>query len=486
MRIYLLNPPFLPNFVRCGRWQGVVARGGGMDYPKWLAYATGILEADSHTVRLIDAPANKWDRKRVLEDATAFAPDLIIVDSNFSSLENDMEVTADLKASTKAVTVLVGPPASQFAERILGDQGIDVVARYEYDFTTREIARALTAGCGFEGIEGISFKSGTRIIHNKDRRFTNSEDLETIPFVSKVYKKHLLIKQYFLTQSLYPVIQIFTGRGCPFKCTFCVWPETLMGRKYRARTAKNIVDEFQYIKNDLPEIREIFIEDDTFTIDKVLVKDVCSDIIKRKLNIIWSCNARATLDFETMKIMKQAGCRQIIVGYESGNDEILKNISKGTDVKQLREFTKAAKKAGLLIQGDFIIGLPGETKHTAENTIRFIKEIKPNILQVAVATPMPGTAFYRWASKMGFLIQPKMEDSIDKNGFQKCIVSYPELTDKDIEICVDHALKQYYLNISFIPIALRNIFRRNGFYELQIMLRSAKAFLGYLQRPAQR
>lgn len=482
MRIYLLNPPFLPNFVRCGRWQGVAARGGGLDYPKWLAYGTGVLEKKSYEVRLVDAPAQKWGSEEVLQDVTRFVPKLIVIDSNFSSLRNDIEVAGLLRKETGAKTVLVGPPASQFPERILDTDSIDIVARFEYDFTISDIAEAIDRGKGFEEIKGISYRENGKIVHSPDRDFTTSEDLDKIPFVSKVYKKHLDIKQYFLSQSLYPEVQIFAGRGCPHRCTFCSWPETLMGRQYRVRSAENIVDEFQYISEEMPEVREIFIEDDTFTINQNIIRAVCAEIERRKLKLIWSCNARASLEYETMREMKRAGCRLIIVGYESGSDKILQNIKKGITTEQMRRFTRDAKKAGLLIHGDFIIGLPGETRETAEETIRFIKELKPNILQVAIATPIPGTEFYRWASDNGFLLTDDMERSLDAQGYQKCIVSYPEFTNNDIEAYADKALKRYYLSLSFMPVALSNIFRQNGWHELSVMLHSMGQFFKYLRR----
>ena len=255
-----------------------------------------------------------------------------------------------------------------------------------------------------------------------------------------------------------------------------------MGRKYRSRSAENLADEFEYIQNELPEVKEIFIEDDTFTINNQLVRAFCEEIKKRKIKITWSCNARVGLDYETMKNMKEAGCRLLIVGYESGSDEILRIIKKGITVEQMKEFTADVKNARLMIHGDFIIGLPGETKETVEKTFKLIKELKPNILQVAIATPIPGTEFHEWASKNGFLLVEDMEESIDKQGFQKCIISYPELTNIDMENYVDSALKEYYLNLSFIPTAMRNVFRKNGVYELKGMLMSAKVFLKYIGR----
>jgi len=487
MKIYMLHPPFvlngqeIPKFFRCTRWQGGTTRGGTYWYPIWLSYATGVVESNGHKVRLVDAPAWNWKLKDVINDAKKFSPDLVVVDSNFSSLKNDCNIAKLLKDETGAISVLVGPPASQFPEKIL-NSGIDIVARFEYDFTIGDIAEAIEEGKSLENVKGISYMENGKIIHNPDREFATSDELDRIPFVSKVYKKHLNIKDYFLSHTLYPMVQIFTGRGCPNRCTFCSWPKTLMGRKYRVRSVKNVVDEFEYITKELPEVKEIFIEDDTFTINKKRIRDICNEIIKRKLDITWSCNARANLDYETMKVMKEAGCRLLDVGYESGSDEILKNIKKGITTKESRRFTEDAKRAGLMILADFIFGLPGETKETAEQTIRFVKEIKPNIVQFAVATPIPGTEFYDYVKENGFLLVEDLEESLDEEGFQKCIISYPEFTKEDIEEYVNRALKEYYLSLSFIPIAMKNVLRKNGLHELKGMIMSAKVFMKYLNR----
>lgn len=481
MKVYLLNAPFVKNFVRCGRWQGVAARGGTLYYPIWLAYATGVLEKEGHEVRLVDAPAWKWDIEKVEKDAKKFNPDLIVVDSNFSSLRNDTKIANSLKNETEAISVVVGPPVSQFPNEVL-NWGADIAARFEYDFTVREIAEAVESGKSFESIYGISYKENGKIIHNPNREFISSKELDEIPFVSKIYKKHLNIEDYFLGHTLNPMVQIFTGRGCPNNCTFCAWPETLMGRKHRVRSVENVVDEFEYITKELSEVNEIFLEDDTFTVGDNRIKAVCSEIKQRGLNITWSCNARANLKYESMKAMKEAGCRLLDVGYESGSNEILKNIKKGITTEDSRKFTKDAKKAGLMILADVIFGMPGETKKTAEQTIEFVKEIKPNIVQFSVATPMPGTEFYNWVKQNNFLLVDDLEESLDKDGFQKCIISYPDFTKEDIEFFVDRGLKEYYLSPSYIPVAVSNVMRKNGLHELKGMALSAKSFLKYMER----
>jgi len=480
MKIYLLNAPFMRNFVRCGRWQGVAARGGTMYYPIWLSYATGVLEAAGYKVRLVDAIARKWNIDDVKEDAKRFDPDLVVVDSNFSCLSNDIDMANQLKATTDAISVLVGPPVSQFAERILAD-GIDIAARFEFDFTIREITEAIDKGESLKIIKGITYNENGSIINTEDREPIASNELDEIPFVSSVYNNHLNINDYFLNHSLYPMVQIFTGRGCPNRCTFCSWPETLMGRKYRVRSVQNVVDEFEYINNNLP-VREIFIEDDAFTLNDNRIVQFCNELNKRQIKISWSCQSRANLSYNTMKIMKAAGCRLLDVGYESGNDQILANIKKGTTVEQLIKFTLDAKKAKLKILADFVIGFPGENEYTAKETMQLIGKIKPDLLQVAVSTPIPGTKFFNWCMKNGYLMTDNLEMSLDDNGFQRCIISYPWLNNKMIEEWVDTILKNYYLNIDYIPIAIKNLMGGDSIYKLKNLIKSARTFFVYMDR----
>jgi radical SAM superfamily enzyme YgiQ (UPF0313 family) len=210
--------------------------------------------------------------------------------------------------------------------------------------------------------------------------------------------------------------------------------------------------------------------------------EFCSKLNQKGIKIHWGCQARATLDFETMVAMKGAGCHLLDVGYESGSEEILKNIKKGITVEQLREFTKNARRAKLKILADFVVGFPGETKNTVETTLQFIKEVKPDLLQIAVATPMPGTEFFRWAKKENYILVNNLKESLDDEGFQKCIISYPSLSKTEIEGFVESALKNYYLNINYVPIIFKNIASKNGFLELKCMMRSAKVFLGYVGR----
>lgn len=484
MRVYLLNPPFLPYFVRCGRWQGVTARGGTLDYPKWLAYTTGLLEKNGHDVQLRDAVASKFSPNDVINDVNEFQPDIIVAETNFSSLRNDLNVISEIKkrANKQIFSIIAGPPTAVYPEEILLDESIDAIARFEYDFVIADALEMLHNHQSLKGVKGVWYKENGSIIKNADRPLSTSEELDSLPFVSKIYQKYLNIHDYYLSQSLYPEVQIFTGRGCPYLCAFCSWPENLMGRKVRFRSVENIIQEFEYISKEIPFIREVFIEDDTFTLKKDRVQSFCHGLLHRGIKITWSCNVRADLDFETLRLMKKAGCRLIIVGYESGSDEILKSINKGITVEQAKEFTKNAKKAGLLVHGDFIIGLPGETESTAQKTYDYIFDLKPDILQVAVATPIPGTAFYNYVKNNGYLLIDDMSESIDRDGYQKCIVSYPDFSKEKIEHWVGKILTGYYFNPGYFFTFLNGCIRGGGIEYMKCVVKSGIDFIYYIKK----
>jgi len=476
MRFYLLNPPYFPNFGREMRWQDT-GRGGTLYYPLWLSYAAGKLE-EEHEVRLVDAPAWHWEMDRVMEDLRAFAPHMVVVGTSFTSVDNDLEVGEELKQVDVPVA-MVGPPTSQFAEKML--EVADVVARYEYDFTLAELAEKMERGEDIGSVKGISYWRDGEIIHNPDRPLSTSEDLDALPFVSKVYHKHLNLYHYFLNYSLYPMVQVFAGRGCPHRCTFCSWPQSFTGRKYRVRSVENMLEEMEWIERNLP-VKEVFIEDDTFTISKGRVKEFSRGYLDRGLSVSWSCNARVdTLDLETMREMRKANCRFLIVGFESANQDILDNIKKGTTVEQAREFAHNVKEAGLLLHADFIIGLPGESEETIEETRNFIKEIKPEQLQVSVCSPFPGTELYDWCRDKGYLLTDDPNEYLDEQGHQKAIISYPQLSKEEMVRKVDEILKEYYMSLSYVPLALRQVLRENGIDEFRRLWHSVKMFSGYIK-----
>jgi len=453
----MLNPPFTLRYSRNSR-SPATTKGGTIYYPIWLSYATGVLEREGFNVKLIDAPARGYDLSFVINFAKELNPDLTVIDTSTPSIFNDVKVGEAIKDNTDSFILLVGTHPSALPKKTLRiSEKIDAVARGEYDYTVRDLAHTLEKGKDLKSVPGISYRKGKKIIHNPDRPFINN--LDKLPFVSSVYKKHLKITDYFFAAAEYPMVMIFTGRGCPFRCFFCMYPQVFYGRKYRLRSAENVVEEFEYIVENFPEVEEIGIEDDTFTADLTRVRKICRLLIKKRLNekIKWWANARVNLDLKTMRLMKKAGCRLVIPGYESGVQKLLNRAKKGITLEQSLKFSRNAGKAGLLVHGCFMFGLPGETKKTIRKTIEFAKELNPDTAQFFPLIPYPGTEAYGWAKKKGFLLTEDYSKWLTPEGMHNTVISLSEVSNEELVEYCNKARREFYLRPSYIFYKLKQI-----------------------------
>ncbi|MEM4598511.1 MAG: radical SAM protein [Candidatus Diapherotrites archaeon] len=481
MKILVLNPPFKPRFSRTSR-SPAVSKGGCVYYPIWLAYATGVLEKDGHKVKLIDAPAENKVIEEVLDISRKFKPGLTIIDTSTPSIINDIKVASELKNATGCFVCLVGTHVSALPEWTLKQsQSIDAVARHEYDYIVRDLAAELEKKRpDLKKVKGLSYAKDGKIIHNEDMPFI--ENLDEIPFVSKTYKKHLDIRNYFYPANLYPEVTIVSGRGCPYRCTFCVYPQVMNGRAYRTRSIENVVEEVKYIRENFPEAKEIFFEDDTFTANRHRVRAFCEAVLKEGIDFTWSCNARADVDLETLKAMKKAGCRLLCVGIESAEQKILNEIHKGTTVSGIRKFMQDAKKAGLLVHGCFILGNRGETKETIRKTIEFAKELDPDTAQFFPIMIYPGTEDYEYYKKAGFLTTEDYSKWVSESGEHNCVVSRPGLSSEELVEWCDRGRREFYMRPKFIAKTIaKGLMNPN---EIPRIAKAGKTFLKYLgKRP---
>ena len=479
MKVLSLNPPFLPKFSREQR-SPAVTKSGTLYYPMWLAYATGVLEQEGFDVKLVDAPAQGKGMEETVDFVKYFRPQMAVLDTSTPSIYNDIKVAEKIKhIAPECITVLVGPHVSALPEETLRlDPAIDVIARGEYDYTVRDLAWALEKGSDFEEVLGITFRRNGRILHTQDR--PNIDELDKLPFVSKVYKRHLNIRDYFYAICQHPEVTIITGRGCPHRCTYCVYPQTFQGRQYRARTAENVVEEFQYIAEAFPFVKEIFIEDDTFTVDRKRCREVCRRLIEAGSRISWTANGRADVDFETLRLMKEAGCRLLCVGVESGNQEVLNNIKKGISLGRIRRFFRDAKKAGILIHGCFLVGNKGDNRHTLGETLSFAKELNPDTAQFFPLMIYPGTEAYRWAKQEKLVLTEDFSQWVTKEGLHHCVVNISGLSSTDLVAFCDRARREFYLRPSYFIWKLRQVLRHPS--ELERTAKSLKTFIRYLLR----
>jgi len=482
MRILLVNPPFKFKLSRASRWPEFT-KSGTLYYPIWLAYAAGVLMKKGHNVLLLDALAKGWDFEETLIKIKEFKPDLVVVDSSTPSINNDVQFVDDVKKNLPNVKiVLVGTHPSALPEETFAmSASIDFIARHEYDYTLRDLATAIENKKGLQKILGLSYREFSHVYNNPDRSLI--QNLDELPFVSEVYKKFLDAGDYRYALARHPMIQVMSSRGCPNMCTFCSLPQTFMGRKFRARSPENFVGELEWIAKNMPEIKEIFIEDDTFTVSKQRVLDICDLIDQRHLNIVWSVNARADIPFDVLKRMKEAGCRMLIVGYESGSDEILKNIKKGMTVKLAAIFTRNAKRAGLKIFGCFMIGLPGDNKETIDQTFKFAKKLNPDMVFFQQAVPFPGTEFYEWVKSNRFLTSNKWSDWLDDQGRLNYLVSYPDLSNHEMRELRDKLMIKFYSSPKWIAQAIRHNLHPSEMARLAV---AAKHYTTYLAGSAKK
>lgn len=311
---------------------------------------------------------------------------------------------------------------------------IDFVARKEFDYTIKDIVD----GKPFSEIHGLTYRKDGKIIHNPERELI--PNMDDLPFVANVYKRDLQIEKYFIGYLLHPYMSIYTGRGCPAQCTFCLWPQTIGGHRYRTRSPENVYQEIKLAKELFPQVKEFFFDDDTFTANLPRAREIAKKL--GTLGVTWSCNSRANVNYDTIQLMKDNGLRLFLVGFESGNQQILDNIKKGVRIEQAKQFMKDTKKAGVVVHGTFIVGLPGETPETIKQTIEYAKEIDPYTIQVSIAAPYPGTELFEQAKANGWFADESLVSN--DSGFQGAALRYPGLNNHLIFNSVDEFYQKFY------------------------------------------
>jgi anaerobic magnesium-protoporphyrin IX monomethyl ester cyclase len=449
MNILLLNPPYVEKFSRTSRSPGV-SKGGCVYFPIWLSYATGALENKKHKTKLLDASGKNLSLKETMEQIKKFKPEMIVVDTVTPSFDNDIAFVEKIKKEMEAFVVLVGDHVSVLPERSLKESKADAVAIREYDFILPEIADVLKKRKSLSNVKGIVYKKGKKIIKTLERNPPSEKELDSLPFVSEIYAKHLKVEDYFYPSVMYPEITILTGRGCPNRCAFCKWPQTFSGHEYRKRSIESVVNEFKWIEENLPQVKEVMVEDDTLTQDKKRTIDLCKLMIKKKVKLTWSCNARADVPLEVLKWMKKAKCRLMCVGIESADQKILNNIHKGTTPNGIRQFMKDSKKADIMVHGCFMFGNQGETKETIRKTAAFARELNPDTAQFFPVMVYPGTETYNWAKRKGYLKAKKWKDWLNKDGTHRTLLSRPGLTARELNELTDEARRRFYMRPQYM------------------------------------
>ncbi len=446
MRTLFLNPPSFEGFDggASSRWPAT-REIESYWYPVWLCYPAGMLP-DS---KVVDAPPHGISIEQTVEMAKEF--ELLVLFTSTPGFHVDVQMAEMMKdLNPKLKVAFVGPPVTVEPEKSLRiAPAIDFIVRKEFDHAIV----AYATGTPLEEIPSVSFRRPDgSFMHNPDGAVI--ENLDALPWASKVYKRDLDFRRYNVPFLHNPYVALYTSRGCPAQCTFCLWPQTHSGHRWRLRSVDDVVNEVRWVKDNFPGLKEVFFDDDTFNYQKARTIALCNEL--GKVGITWSCTSRVTTDFDTLKAMKDAGGRLMIVGYESGDQQILKNIKKGATIDMARRFTANAHKLGLTIHADFIVGLPGETRDSIRNTINFAKELDCETIQVSLAHPYPGTEFFDYVKKNNLITLDAMTDEM---GHQLPNIIYPGLDRGELVESVERFYSEYY----FRPKAAWRIVRKSIF-----------------------
>jgi hopanoid biosynthesis associated radical SAM protein HpnJ len=462
MRTLFLNPPSFEGFDggASSRWPAT-REIESYWYPVWLCYPAGMLP-DS---KVVDAPPHKISIPQTVEMSKDF--ELLVLFTSTPGFHVDVKMAEMMKdANPKLKVCFVGPPVTVEPEKVLrSSKAIDFIVRREFDNQIVNYAR----GASLDELPGVSFRKNGDFVHNPEGGYI--ENLDEMPWVTKVYKRDLDFRRYNVPFLKNPFLSLYTSRGCPALCTFCLWPQTHSGHRWRLRSADDVVNEVKWAIDNFPGLQEIFFDDDTFNYKGARTIELCKKLAP--LNFTFSCTSRVTTDEDTLKAMKDAGFRLMIVGYESGDPQVLKNIKKGATVDMARRFTHNAHKIGLTIHADFIVGLPGETRESIRRTIDFSKELDCETVQVSIAHPYPGTEFYDYA-KTNDLIQ--LDASMtDEMGHQLPNIVYPGLDRAELVDWVEKFYGEYY----FRPKAAWRVVRKAIFdgKERKRLYKEAREYL---------
>lgn len=475
MRTLFLNPPSYEGFDG-GAGSRYQARREirSFWYPTWLAQAAALVPGSE----LIDAPPHDLGVEDVLRTAERF--DLVVIHTSTPSVVQDAKTAALLKERNPRVLVgFVGAHTMVLPDETLRvAAAVDFVTTGEFDYAVRDIA----AGKPLPEVAGILYRGPDGgFVRTADQ--PPIHDLDSFPYVTDVYAKSLEVERYYIGYLQHPYVSLYTGRGCRSRCSFCLWPQTIAGHAYRTRSVEHVVAEMAHAKELFPQVKEFFFDDDTFTDDRPRAEAIARGL--GKLGITWSCNAKANVPYETLKIMKENGLRLLLVGFESGNQEILNNIRKGIRLEKAREFVRHCHELGILLHGTFILGLPGETLETIENTIRFAKEIDPYSMQVSLAAPYPGTELYRQATENGWL-PAQRSGLVEDRGIQEAVLSYEGLPSAVIHESLERMYREFYLRPRPILRIVRDMLR-----DREVMKRRLRegweffSFMAQRRRPAE-
>jgi radical SAM superfamily enzyme YgiQ (UPF0313 family) len=404
--------------------------------PMGLAYLAAVLEREGYPVKIIDAQALRLNSSELRAQLEKERPDIIGATAVTPTIYDAMNaIKIGKKACPEAFTILGGPHATFLPIRTLREcSQLDAVCIGEGEETMLDLTRALERNGNLANVRGIAYRKGKKVAKNLPRPLIS--DLDSLPFPAR----HLLpMDKYTVLGNPYRTAVLLSSRGCPFNCVFCS-SSRIFGKKFRARSAKNTVDEMEHIVEKY-KIHQMEFADDTFTLIKKRVEDICYEIVKRGLDVTWACSSRAdTVTKDLLIKMRKAGCSLIFYGIESASQRVLNLMNKGEKLRQIVKAIRWTKEAGIEAYGSFILGFPGESRAELEATIKFAKKIGIDFAEFSTITAFPGSPLYETAKKENALLT---EDWSQYTGGKPNVVN-PEIPPRQLAKYLARAYISFY------------------------------------------
>jgi len=396
MRVLLLNPT--ARFEVLGSNPAALEDSRGHSPPLGLLHLAGYLERHTdHEVAILDTQAEELGFDEIAARVRAARPDVVGVTAMTQTLIDVVRATEIARAAAPAAKIVIGGPhAHLFPEETAALPDVDFTVLGEGEQVFAQLLERIDDPRALERTPGLVFTRGEELIDTG--RPGLIEDLDALPFPAR----HLTdVTRYdSVLAPRHPVTTMFTSRGCPHVCSFCDRPH--LGKRFRARSAKNVVDEMQECV--ALGVSEFLIYDDTFTIRRQRVIDICNEILTRGLDVGFDVRARVdTVDREMLRLMARAGCRGLHYGVESGTEKILEVLRKKIDLETARQVFAETRRAGMQALAYFMIGCPGETVDDIRETFRVARELDPDYLHLTILTPFPGTEIYRTGLESGVI-----------------------------------------------------------------------------------
>lgn len=440
---------------KAGRRHPCLNETGEQVYSYQNLSCAAVLRNSGHAVEYLHCPTQRLDLAGTKREISKRKPDVLVIMVEHINAPVAWEVSRHAKDGAAAV-VWVGPFVTALHQNEIKRACVDYILRKEWDYSVGELLAALADRMDLANVKGLTWKEQTGAVRmNPD--IEPIADLDGLPIPA--YDLLDLRKFYESVFVAFPAATMITSRGCPFSCIFCSYPQTIYGHKFRAMSPERVVREIEYLVNDRG-VREIRIDDDTFNIDRSRVIDICKLMVERKVNVLYSVQARAQLMTEEMAFwLKKSGCRMVLYGVESGNEDVLKHMRKNTTKDEIRRGVAIAKKHGLDVLNCIMLGFYWDSVETMEESVRFAFELNAEFTQVSAPTPLPGTDYYKLLKDNNCLLT---EDWDKHDSVHHSAVELPHLSNEAINRSLSTFYRRYYRRPEYLWMMLLRSFRSWG------------------------